>query len=266
MSVTILVVDDASFVRDLVKRTVRKLLPNVNLLEAQNGVRAQSLIRRESVDLILSDWEMPEMSGEELLRWVRQDERTAATPFVMITSRGDRNHVVQAINAGVNDYLIKPFTAEELVRKLLKQFKRMGLTAAVREPENLGAPFDSVGVLTANRGPARAEIAPGKRRAFNGSANLRLAGGNGQCEVKEISLQALTGLISRELGPPALFESAVVDLASEEGDTVATLNAYVHALQSAQPNPECDEVKIVLRFVDKDPDKLEALSKLLTER
>ena len=268
MSVTILVVDDASFVRDLVKRTVRKLLPNVNLLEAQNGARAQTLIRREPVDLILSDWEMPEMSGEELLCWVRQDERTATTPFVMITSRGDRNHVVQAINAGVNDYLTKPFTAEELVRKLLKQFTRMGLSIAAKEPDNFSSAFDSVSVLTASAAaPARqAGTASAKSTVFSGSVSLRFASGTGQCQVKEISLQALTGLISRDVGLPALFESAVVDLTSDAGATIATLNAYVHALQSAQPNPACDQVKIVLRFVDKDPGKLEALSKLLTKR
>lgn len=274
MSVTILVVDDASFVRDLVKRTVRKLLPHANLLEAQNGTRAQSLIRRQNIDLVLSDWEMPEMSGEELLRWVREDERTATMPFVMITSRGDRNHVVQAINAGVNDYLTKPFTADELVRKLLKQFKKIGIqVAAKKEPEALGAAFDSVSVLTGGSGqsnaPSKASTpatAKGAGSSFNGRAEIRFAKGSGECEVREISLQAMIGYISRDVGLPALFESAAVDLASPGGETLARLNAYVHALQAADPHPESDRVKIILRFVDRDPAKLEALSRFLTKR
>jgi CheY-like chemotaxis protein len=279
MSVTILVVDDASFVRDLVKRTVRKLLPQVNLLEAQNGSRAQSLIRRQSVDLILSDWEMPEMSGEALLRWVRQEEKTATTPFVMITSRGDRSHVVQAINAGVNDYLTKPFTADELVRKLLKQFKRMGVKINDnKENDSFNTAFDSVGVLTGSAQSAAPERkgwpgrsgeanAPAKEaKAFNGRASIRFASAGGACEVRDISLQAITGVISRDVGLPSLFESAAVDLESADGETVVRLNAYVHALQAAQPHPECDQVKVVLRFVDKDPAKLETLSKFLTKR
>lgn len=265
MSVTVLVVDDATFVRDLVKRTVRKLLPQANIVEAQNGVRAQSLIRRQNVDLILSDWEMPEMSGEELLRWVREQERTAATPFVMITSRGDRNHVVQAINAGVNDYLTKPFTADELVRKLLKQFKKIGVdVAAKQETGGTGSAFDSVSVLTGGGKRPEAAVPSSSNSAFNGSAQVRFANATGACDVSEISLQAMTGYIARDLGPPALFESAVVDLSSPDGETLARINAYVHALQAAQPHPDCDRVKLILRFVDRDPAKLEALSRFLT--
>ena len=92
MPLKILVVDDATFVRDMVKRTVRQLVPDVELLEAPDGARAMGIIKSKAPDLILSDWEMPGLSGEELLRWVRDQPQFATTPFVMITSRGDRNH------------------------------------------------------------------------------------------------------------------------------------------------------------------------------
>ena len=79
-----LVVDDASFVRDLVKRTVRQRFPVIETTDAQNGRRAQSLMSRTTFDLILCDWEMPEMSGLELLQWMRQQPQYEKVPFIMI--------------------------------------------------------------------------------------------------------------------------------------------------------------------------------------
>ncbi len=275
MSVTVLVVDDASFVRDLIKRTLRQLMPQAEILEAQNGTRAQALIRQRKIDLILSDWEMPEMSGEELLIWTRQQESTVTVPFVMITSRGDRNHVIQAINAGVSDYLAKPFTADELIRKLLKQFKRMGVKVAPgKDPDARMAVSDSVGVLTGGSGsngsPAatdeNAEVLPGKTsKSVEGRATLRFATSSRVCNVREMSLQAIVGEIDRDDSVPALFESAVVDLESPGGETLARVNAYVHSLQSVLPQSDCSRIRLVLRFVDRDPAKLEALSRFLTK-
>lgn len=275
MSFTVLVVDDATFVRDLIKRTLRQLMPQAEILEAQEGTRAQSLIRHKSVDLILSDWEMPGMSGEELLRWVRGEAKSVETPFVMITSRGDRNHVVQAVNAGVSDYLTKPFTADELSRKLMKQFKRLGVQPNPRnQAQSGGSPFDTVSVLTGGsskpdaggRESGKAPVQTNASGDFKGRVFLRFTNGSGECAVRDITLQALAGEISRDVGPPALFESAAVDLELENGETLARLNGYVHTLQAAQADPSCDRVKIVVRFVDKDPDKLEALSRCLTKR
>ena len=79
-----LVVDDASFVRDLVKRTVRQRFPVIDTTDAQNGRRAQSLMSRTTFDLILCDWEMPEMSGLELLQWMRQQPQYEKTPFICL--------------------------------------------------------------------------------------------------------------------------------------------------------------------------------------
>ena len=115
-----LVVDDASFVRDLVKRTVRQRFPVIETTDAQNGRRAQSLMTRTAFDLVLCDWEMPEMSGLELLQWMRQQPQYEKVPFIMITSRGDKDHVVEAIKEGVSEYLGKPFSAEGLSSKVSK--------------------------------------------------------------------------------------------------------------------------------------------------
>ena len=142
---------------------MRQIVGEVELLEAADGARAQAPHQTKAPDIILSDWEMPEVSGEELLKWVRAQPALSATPFIMITSRGDRNHVIAAVNAGVSDYISKPFTAEELSRKVHKQLKRIGFSPkVVAKPASA---FSSLDVLTgatverANK-PAAKPVAP----------------------------------------------------------------------------------------------------------
>lgn len=123
----ILVVDDASFIRDLIKRSLRSQLPGVEIDEANDGKRAISLFNKNSYDLILCDWEMPEVSGIEVLKELRQQElaqQDEQTPFIMVTSRGDKSHVTKAVEAGVNDYIGKPFTSDQLLRKAVRQLAK----------------------------------------------------------------------------------------------------------------------------------------------
>jgi CheY-like chemotaxis protein len=87
--VSVLVVDDAPFIRDLVKKSLRNHFPGIHIEEAINGRKAQQMLAKQDFDLILCDWEMPELSGLELLSWCRSEERLKTTPFVMVTSRGD---------------------------------------------------------------------------------------------------------------------------------------------------------------------------------
>lgn len=295
MTLKVLVVDDATFVRDMIKRTVRQLVPNVELLEAQDGARAQGIIKSKQPDLILSDWEMPEMSGEALLRWVREQPQFVGTPFVMITSRGDRNHVMAAVEAGVSDYLSKPFTAEELTRKIGKQLKRLGYQTTNSNPANRGLAFSSIEVLTggrANTSPAAATSAApanpqpaaavptsarnntqagepaqnpptvGKPDKFKGRAFLRFPHTTCAYELLETSLQALCGTVERAQILPTVFDQAAVDLLDESGNALARLNCYVHSISACEPSPEAARVRIIVRFVDQDPAKLQALSSL----
>ena len=122
--VSVLVVDDATFIRDLVKKGLRDNFPGIQIEEAVNGRKAQQLLGRQAVDLILCDWEMPEMSGLELLTWCRAEEAHKITPFIMVTSRGDKENVVQAIQAGVSDYIVKPFNAATLKDKLTRVYNK----------------------------------------------------------------------------------------------------------------------------------------------
>ena len=104
----VLVVDDAPFIRDLIKKGLRNLFPGLVVDEAADGRRAQTLLGKQRFDLILCDWEMPGMTGLELLSWFRAQPDHKGVPFIMVTSRGDKENVVQAIQAGVSDYMGKP--------------------------------------------------------------------------------------------------------------------------------------------------------------
>ena len=124
--ISVLVVDDASFIRDLVKKCLRNYFPGMRIEDAVNGRKAQSLLAREAFDLVLCDWEMPEMSGLELLTWCREQDSLKGLPFVMVTSRGDKENVVQAIQAGVSGYVSKPFTNEQLITKVKQALHKVG--------------------------------------------------------------------------------------------------------------------------------------------
>lgn len=119
-ALNVLVVDDAAFIRDLVKKAVRDTYPGCDISEAVDGRKAISVMNSKNINLVLCDWEMPEVSGIEVLQWMRTDDRYKTVPFMMITSRGERDHVVKAVEAGVSDYIGKPFTREHFVGKVTK--------------------------------------------------------------------------------------------------------------------------------------------------
>lgn len=278
MTLRVLVVDDASFVRDTIKRTLRQFIPDLEIHEAADGRRAMALMKLNKIDIVLSDWEMPEVSGAELLQWVRTESGNPKVPFIMISSRGDRDHVVQAIETGVSDYLGKPFTADELRRKLQKQLNKIGYTPKKAPPRD--AAFGSLDVLTGGATEARtisadgveqgsplfsrpAKVVAARRSQFEGRAQLRFPNSQCQCVIRELTLQSLTGFMLRPEFMPTVFEQAVVDLENRDGEPLARLNAYVHSLQAVENNPDTDKLKIVVRFVDNDPDKFEIISKLI---
>src|SRR5690554_7166091 len=130
--VSALVVDDAPFIRDLIKKALRSHFPGLQIEEAVNGSKARQLLARTSFDLILCDWEMPEMSGLELLEWFRGQPGQQKTPSIMVTSRGARDNVVQAIQAGVSDYVGKPFSNEQQIGRVSKALHRVGKLELLR--------------------------------------------------------------------------------------------------------------------------------------
>jgi two-component system chemotaxis response regulator CheY len=120
-SIKVLVVDDFATMRRIVKG-VLKQLGFSNIIEAEDGSAALNELKKEEIGLIVSDWNMPNMTGLDLLKTVRADEQFKSIPFVMVTAEGQKENVVEAVKAGVSNYIIKPFTPETFGAKLAKVF------------------------------------------------------------------------------------------------------------------------------------------------
>jgi two-component system, chemotaxis family, chemotaxis protein CheY len=125
MHIKILVVDDFATMR----KVIRNLLKQVgyeNIVEAEDGVTALRVLKAQKVDLVVSDWNMPNMTGLELLKAVRADDDLKSTPFLMVTAEALQDNVIAAVKAGVSNYIVKPFTAEVLNEKIKKILEKLG--------------------------------------------------------------------------------------------------------------------------------------------
>lgn len=117
----ILVVDDFATMRRIVKNILTQL-GYKNIIEADDGTTALNVLKSEKIELIVSDWNMPKMTGLDLLKAVRADASMANTPFIMVTAEAQQDNIILAVKAKVSQYIVKPFTAETLAEKLQKIF------------------------------------------------------------------------------------------------------------------------------------------------
>lgn len=120
-SIRVLVVDDFATMRRIIKG-VLKQLGFSKIVEAQDGSDALGMLKKEPVGLIVSDWNMPKMTGLELLKAVKGDDSLKDIPFVMVTAEGMKENVIEAVKSGVNNYIVKPFTPEAFTEKIKSVF------------------------------------------------------------------------------------------------------------------------------------------------
>ena len=121
LNMNVLIVDDFATMRRILKN-IMKQIGFSNIAEAENGKNALKLLKSEPIDLVLCDWNMPEMAGIDLLNAVRGDDQLKAMPFVMVTAEAQKENILEAVKAGVSSYIVKPFTAETVEEKLKKVF------------------------------------------------------------------------------------------------------------------------------------------------
>jgi two-component system chemotaxis response regulator CheY len=114
----ILVVDDSSTMRRIIKNTLNRIGFN-DLLEAENGAQAWEILSSSAeMGVLITDWNMPEMNGLELVKKVRAEQKYTDLPIIMVTTEGGKTEVITALKAGVNNYIVKPFTPDVLKEKL----------------------------------------------------------------------------------------------------------------------------------------------------
>jgi len=295
--ISVLVVDDASFIRDLVKKCLRNYFPGIRTEDAINGKKAQAMLAKEAFDLVLCDWEMPEMSGLELLTWCREQDNLKTMPFIMVTSRGDKENVVQAIQAGVSGYVSKPFTNEQLLTKVKQALNKVGKldTLMNSAPTKMNSAFgnDSLSALTGgkpavvgaapaaaaanpfakpaaaaapaaalsrgllNSPPVQAPAASKAPAGGRGQGQLRLPGGTQQCVIKALSIKEALLVVKRTEALPQILDSAVLDLEQGDNAEIARLNGYLHAIVAHEQKADSDWLQLTFRFVDQDEKKLD---------
>ena len=120
----ILIVDDFSTMRRIIKNLLRDL-GYTNTHEADDGSSALPLLKKSDFDFLVTDWNMPGMTGIDLLKAVRADEKLQSLPVLMVTAETKRDQIIEAAQAGVNGYVVKPFTAQGLKEKIEKIFQRV---------------------------------------------------------------------------------------------------------------------------------------------
>ncbi len=124
----ILIVDDFSTMRRIIKNLLRDLGYG-NTEEADDGLTALPMLQNTRFDFVITDWNMPGMQGIDLLKAIRSDEKLAGLPVLMVTAESKRDQIIAAAEAGVNGYIVKPFTAVTLREKIDKIFERIEAAA-----------------------------------------------------------------------------------------------------------------------------------------
>ncbi len=122
----ILLVDDSRTIRNIQKNTLAGM-GHTEVLEAADGVEALAVLAAQRPDLVLVDWNMPNMDGITLIRKVRETDQTL--PMIMVTTEAEKTRVMEALKAGVNNYVVKPFTAQTLEEKIEQTMAKAGAAA-----------------------------------------------------------------------------------------------------------------------------------------
>lgn len=273
-SARILVVDDAKFTRDLMIKAVKSEYVGLEVDSAPDGRKAQILLTKNRYDLVLCDWEMPEMSGIELLTWLREQEdcRNREIPFVMVTSLGDKEYILQAAEHGVTDYVTKPFNNEQLVNKVTKHFLRQGvitreeLAELMKKRTRMLGGGNTANVLTSKIGMNTGATSVGPRKV-RGRAMLLVSEQQISTLIRELSPQEVVLVLKRDEVSqiPALFDGVSVGLLAGQGDNQMryTVKGKVIFLQAQEKKVDAEALYVGIRFIELDAKAQQTLSKLI---
>lgn len=215
---SVLVVDDTSTMREYIRFGLRDNFPGINIEEACTGKEAIAKLDQTEYDLVLCDWELPDINGDEVLHWVRTHPMLHQVPFVIISSRNDKETIIKAIHGGVDSYIVKPFTVGSLVQKItitLNGFDRRRFQR-----------FNISGTIDLQVG----------ERTING-------------DIIDISLGGVFIVASRNNLLPTVFEKVAVDVNLEAGK-ISGIEGFVIRIQAAEALSTAKNVKIAIKFTE----------------
>jgi CheY-like chemotaxis protein len=234
----VLIVDDVASMRKFLKFGLEKSFPSIFVDEASNGKEAQAKLEKLEYDLVLCDWEMPILTGAELLTWVRNHPILCKLPFIMATSRNDKPSVLEALQGGVDSYVVKPFTVESIAQKVLSLVEKAD----------------------------RREV---KRFEAQGSTNLHFNDQIARGSVIDISMGGSFSMFSRKNKIPSIFEKVLVDIKLDNVKKVDGIEGFVIRIQAEEAFIDAENVKIAIKFMDfedKRKKEMEGILSSLKER
>lgn len=231
----VLIVDDAAANRNFIRYCLEKSSLDIETEEASNGREAQVKLDKSHFDLVLCDWNVPVVDGAELLKWLRTHPLLKDVPFIMIIKKGDGTDVVRAMQAGVNGYLVRPFTAEDLLMKM---------TAADRK-------FD-------RRRHERAEK--------SGFVTLRFRDAAADGTLIDASMGGVLGIFNAADPLPQILERVMCDIRFENGATIFGVEGFPLRAQAMEASPDSREVKIAIKFLPGGEEKLRELKDLFNSQ
>ena len=223
----VLVVDDSTTARSAIINVLRDHLYCKEIVEASDGQEAlRKLRQRPDIDWIFCDWEMPVMAGDQLLKEIRDNVETAHLPFIMITSKSDRDSLVTAVQLGVTSFIVKPFTAKKLVEKVLLAQGRM-------------------------------ERRNAERTRVNKDQKVRLTGGaleGVEADLIDISLSGLLMLVpSLEAKDAAVFDAFKANIDTPHSTDTVVLPCQTIRLEADPLHPSRTEtIRLAARFQPMD--------------
>ncbi len=229
----VLIVDDVASMRKFLKFGLEKSFPDIFVDEAAHGKEAQGKLEKGEYDLVLCDWEMPYVTGEELLAWMRNHPTLSKMPFIMVTSRSDKPSVLKAMQGGVDSYMVKPFTADGLAQKVMMLVDK----ADRREMERFEA---------------------------HGSINLQFRDQVARGTIVDISIGGLFAVISRKNPLPSIFEEVRVDIKlDDQQKKVDGIAGFIIRIQAAEAYIDAEDVKIAVKFLNLSSEGTKQIQQLL---
>lgn len=273
----LLVVDDAKFTRDLMVKAVKAEYRELEVDVAQDGRKAQGMLSRTRYDLVLCDWEMPEMSGIELLTWLRDqgDSKNREVAFIMVTSLGDKEYILEAAEHGVTDYITKPFNNDQLVSKVTKQFVKQGimsrdeLSKLLKRRDQMMGGGGTANVLTRKQGMNKSapvntpkHTSPSRVR---GKAMLLFAEHKLPVYIRELTPRDTVLTLKSDQAIPDLFESVSVGLLAGQGEQQQRMSTKgkVTMLQAKEKSLDADIVYVGIQFLEQDAKKQQLLTQII---
>ncbi|SFX73471.1 response regulator [Marinospirillum alkaliphilum] len=223
-----LVVDDSATARTAITNVLRDRLFCKEVIEAHDGQEALRLLKqRPDVDWIFCDWEMPVMSGDQVLAAVRENPETSHLPFIMITSKGDRDSLVTAVQLGVTSFVVKPFTAKKLVEKVFLARGRME-----------------------RRNAERVRAAKGQKVALKLSSGGELI----EADLVDVSLSGMLMLADHDaLRQVTVFDAVQIRIEMPGSGTHTVMPCQVIRLEADPLHPSrTEQIRVATRFQPMD--------------